>query len=283
MTSVINVKHLAKEERNQLKEKIQSYIQIGQEAPTLATILVGDDPGSKYYLDMQKRALENLGGTFLKIALSEEISMEDLLQVIKDLNGDDKVHGIMVLLPLPKHLSFDPVSMAIDPKKDVDGVNPVNIGLVASTNHGMVPCTPLSVVTILKEVLKDLTGKNVVILGRSNIVGKPLAQLLLRENATVTICHSKTKDLKMVANKAEILVSAMGRPHMIDESYVLEGATVIDVGTSEKDGVITGDLDFESVKNKAQYLTPVPGGVGTLTTTLLMKNLLECYENSIKK
>lgn len=283
MGEIINVKEMAKKEKDILKEKIQSYIQKGQKAPTLATILVGEDPGSKYYLDMQKRALENLGGTFLKIILTEVISQEDLLQVIKDINADDQVHGMMVLLPLPSHLSADQVSMAMDPKKDVDGVHPLNIGLVASTNKGMAPCTPLSVVSILKETHDDLAGKDVVILGRSNIVGKPLIQLLLRENATVTVCHSKTKDLQDMASTAEILISAMGRPHMVDGAYIKEGATVIDVGTSEKDGKIVGDLDFESVRAKAKFVTQVPGGVGTLTTTILMRNLLTCYENNLNK
>lgn len=281
MGEIINVKEISSREKQILKDKIASHSQKGQRVPTLATILVGDDPGSAYYLNMQKKSLESLGGTFLKITLSKDISQSDLLQVIKDLNADDQVHGIMVLLPLPNHLSFREISFAIDPKKDVDGVNPLNIGLVASTKEGMAPCTPKSVVTILKETLHDLEGKKVVILGRSNIVGKPLVQLLLRENATVTVCHSKTKNLSKMASSAEILISAMGRPHMVDETFVAEGATVIDVGTSEKDGKIVGDLEFESVEGKAKYVTKVPGGVGTLTTTILMKNLLECYENSL--
>ncbi len=281
MGEVINVKEMAKKEKILLKEKFLFYTQNGYDTPTLATILIGDDAGSKYYLDMQKKVLENLGGTFLKIILSEEITEEDLLQVIRDLNEDDQVHGIMVLLPLPAQLSFEQVSRTIAPEKDVDGVHPLNVGLLASTRQGMAPCTPLSVVAILKETLGELKGKNAVILGRSNIVGKPLFQLLLREDVTVTLCHSRTKDLKQVASRGEILISAMGKPKMIDESYVKEGATVIDVGTSELEGVITGDLDFSLVKDKAKYITQVPGGVGTITTTILMKNLLKCYEESM--
>ena len=278
MGEVINVKDLAKKEKIALKEKFLFYTQQGFDAPTLATILIGEDPGSIYYMDMQKKVLENLGGTFLKMILSDQITEDELLQVIKELNDDDQVHGIMVLLPLPSHLSFEIIAQALDPKKDVDGVHPLNVGLLASTKKGMAPCTPLSVMTILKETLGELTGKNVVILGRSNIVGKPLFQLLLRENMTVTLCHSKTRNLKGISSDAEIVISAMGRPKMVDSTYIQEGATVIDVGTSELDGVITGDLDFSSVMEKAKYVTKVPGGVGTITTTLLMKNLLTCYE-----
>ncbi len=283
MGQVINVKKMANKLKIELKDKFLFYTQNGHDAPTLATILMGEDAGSIYYMDMQKKVLENLGGTFLKIILSKDISEEDLLQVITDLNEDDQVHGIMVLLPLPSHLSFDKVSRTIAPEKDVDGVHPLNVGLLASTQQGMAPCTPLSVMAILKETLGDLKGKNAVILGRSNIVGKPLFQLLLREDVTVTLCHSKTQDLKRVTSSGEILISAMGRPKMVDDSYVQPGATVIDVGTSELDGVITGDLDFSLVKEKADYLTQVPGGVGTITTTILMKNLLICYEDSLSR
>ncbi len=282
MGEVINVKDMAKKEKAALKDKFLFYTQNGHQAPTLATILVGEDPGSKYYLDMQKKVLENLGGTFLKIMLSEDITEKDLIQVIKDLNEDDQVHGIMVLLPLPKSISFDQAAKAMDPRKDVDGVHPLNVGLLASTRQGIAPCTPLSVVTILKETLGTLSGRNAVILGRSNIVGKPLLQLLLREDMTVTICHSRTKDLKQVTSLGDILISAIGRPNMIDGSYVKDGATVIDVGTSELDGEITGDLDLASVVDKAAYVTKVPGGVGTITTTILMRNLLKCYEDILE-
>lgn len=260
-----------------------TYKADGKPVPTLATVLVGEDPGSVYYLEMQKKNLEALGGTMLKITLAEDTSEEDLLSMIGELNGDDKVHGIMVLFPLPKHINEERVAESISKDKDVDGVNPINIGLLASTSGGVAPCTPSSVVEILKHIHGELKGKHAVIIGRSNIVGKPLIQLLLREHMTVTVCHSRTSNLPMMARSGEILISAIGRPLMIDEKYVSEGATVIDVGTSELDGKIVGDCDLESVLQKAAYATKVPGGVGTLTTTILMRTLLDLYDESFRK
>lgn len=283
MSEIINVSGIAKIEKEKLKNRILNYKTNGRPVPTLATVLVGEDPGSVYYLEMQKRNLEALGGTMLKITFPKDTSEEDLLSMIGELNEDDKVHGIMVLFPLPKHISEEKVSERISKDKDVDGVNPINIGLLASTSGGVAPCTPSSVVEILKHTLGDLKGKHAVIIGRSNIVGKPLIQLLLREHTTVTVCHSRTKDLPAVARTAEILISAMGRPLMINESYVAEGATVIDVGTSELNGTIVGDCDLESVMKKAAFVTKVPGGVGTLTTTILMRTLLDLYDKSVGK
>lgn len=280
MSEIINVSAIAKAEKEKIRERIESFRSQGKATPTLATVLVGEDPGSVYYMDMQKKTLEALGGTMLKITLSEETSQEELLSAIGDLNEDDKVHGIMVLFPLPRHLDQDQVAMKIAPHKDVDGVNPMNIGLLASTAGGIAPCTPSSVVEILKDTLGELKGMNAVIVGRSNIVGKPLIQLLLREHMTVTVCHSRTKDLKSVARSGEILITAMGRPQMINEEYVGDGAVVIDVGTSELDGKIVGDCDLSSVMKRARLVTKVPGGVGTLTTTILMRTLVDLYEKS---
>lgn len=280
MSEIINVSAIAKTEKEKIRERIESFRSQGKATPTLATVLVGEDPGSVYYMDMQKKTLEALGGTMLKITLSEETSQEELLSAIGDLNEDDKVHGIMVLFPLPRHLDQDQVAMKIAPHKDVDGVNPMNIGLLASTAGGIAPCTPSSVVEILKDTLGELKGMNAVIVGRSNIVGKPLVQLLLREHMTVTVCHSRTKDLKSVARSGEILITAMGRPQMINEEYVGDGAVVIDVGTSELDGKIVGDCDLSSVMKRARLVTKVPGGVGTLTTTILMRTLVDLYEKS---
>ncbi|WP_312458609.1 bifunctional 5,10-methylenetetrahydrofolate dehydrogenase/5,10-methenyltetrahydrofolate cyclohydrolase [Proteiniclasticum sp.] len=283
MAEIINVSAIAKTEKEKLKNRILTYKADGKPVPTLATVLVGEDPGSVYYLEMQKKNLEALGGTMLKITLAEDTSEEDLLSMIGELNGDDKVHGIMVLFPLPKHINEERVAESISKDKDVDGVNPINIGLLASTSGGVAPCTPSSVVEILKHIHGELKGKHAVIIGRSNIVGKPLIQLLLREHMTVTVCHSRTSNLPMMARSGEILISAIGRPLMIDEKYVSEGATVIDVGTSELDGKIVGDCDLESVLQKAAYATKVPGGVGTLTTTILMRTLLELYDESFRK
>lgn len=283
MAEIINVSAIAKTEKEKLKSRILAYKAEGKPVPTLATVLVGEDPGSVYYLEMQKKNLEALGGTMLKITLAEDTSEEDLLSMIGELNGDDKVHGIMVLFPLPKHINEERVAESISKDKDVDGVNPINIGLLASTSGGVAPCTPSSVVEILKHTRGELKGKHAVIIGRSNIVGKPLIQLLLREHMTVTVCHSRTSNLPMMASSGEILISAMGRPLMIDEKYVSEGATVIDVGTSELDGKIVGDCDLESVQQKAAYVTKVPGGVGTLTTTILIRTLLNLYDESFRK
>lgn len=283
MAEIINVSAIAKTEKEKLKNRILTYKADGKPVPTLATVLVGEDPGSVYYLEMQKKNLEALGGTMLKITLAEDTSEEDLLSMIGELNGDDKVHGIMVLFPLPKHINEERVAESISKDKDVDGVNPINIGLLASTSGGVAPCTPSSVVEILKHIHGELKGKHAVIIGRSNIVGKPLIQLLLREHMTVTVCHSRTSNLSMMARSGEILISAIGRPLMIDEKYVSEGATVIDVGTSELDGKIVGDCDLESVLQKAAYATKVPGGVGTLTTTILMRTLLDLYDESFRK
>lgn len=283
MAEIINVSAIAKTEKEKLKNRILTYKADGKPVPTLATVLVGEDPGSVYYLEMQKKNLEALGGTMLKITLAEDTSEEDLLSMIGELNGDDKVHGIMVLFPLPKHINEERAAESISKDKDVDGVNPINIGLLASTSGGVAPCTPSSVVEILKHIHGELKGKHAVIIGRSNIVGKPLIQLLLREHMTVTVCHSRTSNLPMMARSGEILISAIGRPLMIDEKYVSEGATVIDVGTSELDGKIVGDCDLESVLQKAAYATKVPGGVGTLTTTILMRTLLDLYDESFRK
>jgi len=280
MSEIINVSAIAKVEKDKIRKRIEGYRAEGKATPTLASVIVGEDPGSVYYIDMQKKVLESLGGTMLKITLSHDISEEELLSTIAELNEDDKVHGIMVLFPLPKHIREDNVAMKISPSKDVDGVNPINIGLLASSSGGIAPCTPSSVVEILKNTLGKLEGIDAVIIGRSNIVGKPLIQLLLRENMTVTVCHSRTRDLKAVAASGTVLISAMGRPRMITKEYVGEDAVVIDVGTSELDGQIVGDCDLESVMQKAKLVTKVPGGVGTLTTTILMRTLVDLYEKS---
>lgn len=275
MAEIINVKAIAKELRENLKLSVDEMRREGGEVPTLATILVGSDPGSIYYMESQKKACEAVGAAMVGITMPEDTEQEELLGTIKDLNEDSSIHGIMMLFPLPKGMDELTVASAITPKKDVDGVNPVNIGLVASSPMGMAPCTPESVMEILKHSMGELKGLHAVIIGRSNIVGKPLLQLLLREHMTVTICHSRTRDLKAVTRLGDVVIAAVGRPLMIDGSYIREGAVVIDVGTSELEGRITGDVDLASVMEKASKVTTVPGGVGTLTTTLLMRNLIE--------
>jgi methylenetetrahydrofolate dehydrogenase (NADP+)/methenyltetrahydrofolate cyclohydrolase len=281
VTEIIDVKSIAQRVREDLKARIASLRDSGKGIPTLATILVGNDPGSEYYMASQKKACDSIGAEMLKLVLPEDTAEEELLRTIRDLNDDGSVHGIMVLLPLPEGISEGKVAMAIDPSKDVDGVNPVNIGLVASTPGGVAPCTPESVLEILKANLKELKGLHAVIVGRSNIVGKPLVQLLLREHMTVTVCHSRTKGLKEVTRSGDVVVAAVGKPLMIDDSYIREGAVVIDVGTSEFEGRITGDVDLARVTGKASMATKVPGGVGILTTVLLMRNLVECAEKVV--
>ncbi|MBP1920773.1 bifunctional 5,10-methylenetetrahydrofolate dehydrogenase/5,10-methenyltetrahydrofolate cyclohydrolase [Youngiibacter multivorans] len=281
MTEIIDVKSIAQRVREDLKARVVSLRDSGKGIPTLATILVGNDPGSEYYMASQKKACDSIGAEMLKMVLPEDTAEDELLRTIRDLNDDGSVHGIMVLFPLPKGISEGKVAMAIDPSKDVDGVNPVNIGLVASTSGGVAPCTPESVLEILKASLRELKGMHAVIIGRSNIVGKPLIQLLLREHMTVTVCHSRTKDLREVAKSGDVVVAAVGKPLMIDDSYIREGAVVIDVGTSEFEGRITGDVDLAKVTGKASKATKVPGGVGMLTTVLLMRNLVDCAEKVI--
>ena len=281
MTEIIDVKSIAQRVREDLKARVGRLRESGKGIPTLATILVGNDPGSEYYMASQKKACDSIGAEMLKMVLPEDTAEDELLRTIKDLNDDGSVHGIMVLLPLPKGISEGKVAMAIDPSKDVDGVNPVNIGLVASTSGGVAPCTPESVLEILKASLTELKGMHAVIIGRSNIVGKPLIQLLLREHMTVTVCHSRTGDLREVAKTGDVVVAAVGKPLMIDDSYIREGAVVIDVGTSEFEGRITGDVDLAKVTGKASMATKVPGGVGMLTTVLLMRNLVECAEKVV--
>lgn len=275
MGNIINVKEMAAKYKEEIKAYTEECATSGKAIPTLATVLVGEDDGSKYYLQAQTKVAKNLGLGKVNITLPEDISEEELLASIQELNDDPNVHGIMVLFPLPKHLDAKKISNAIAPEKDIDGVNPVNAGKLFMGDDTFEPNTAKSAYTIIKEVLGDITGKNVVIVGRSNIVGKPLAMMLLKDNATVTMAHSKTKELAKVTKAADIVVTAVGRPQMFDESYFSPNQTVIDVGTSEKEGKITGDVLTENVKEVVENITSVPGGVGAITTTLLMDNVIK--------
>ena len=246
-----------------IKGQIKSYteeLKASGKSLKISSILVGDDGGSVYYQNFQ-------------IKLDESISEENLKLKIEELNKDDSVNGIMLLLPLPKHIDERAVTNLIDADKDLDCLSEVSVGRFYKGEKCFMPCTPNSVITLLKAYNIEIEGKEVVIIGRSNIVGKPLFQMFLNENATVTVCHSRTKNLKEVCKRADILVVAIGRANFIDSSYVREGAVVIDVGTSEVNGKITGDVNFDDVYEKASLITPVPGGVGSLTTTLLLKNV----------
>lgn len=259
-----------------IKRQIKSYteeLKASGKSLKISSILVGDDGGSVYYQNFQEKLANNLGIDFEKIKLDESISEENLKLKIEELNKDDSVNGIMLLLPLPKHIDERSVTNLIDADKDLDCLSEVSVGRFYKGEKCFMPCTPNSVITLLKDYNIEIEGKEVVIIGRSNIVGKPLFQMFLDENATVTVCHSRTKNLKEVCTRADILVVAIGRANFIDSSYVREGAVVIDVGTSEVNGKITGDVNFDDVYEKASLITPVPGGVGSLTTTLLLKNV----------
>ena len=272
MDKILSGKTVAIDIKGQIKNYTEELKASGKSLK-ISSILVGDDGGSVYYQNFQEKLANNLGIDFEKIKLDESISEENLKLKIEELNKDDSVNGIMLLLPLPKHIDERSVTNLIDADKDLDCLSEVSVGRFYKGEKCFMPCTPNSVITLLKAYNIEIEGKEVVIIGRSNIVGKPLFQMFLNENATVTVCHSKTKNLKEVCKRADILVAAIGRANFIDSSYVREGAVVIDVGTSEVNGKITGDVNFDDVYEKASLITPVPGGVGSLTTTLLLKNV----------
>ena len=278
MAQLIDGKRISQEIKDELKEKVASYKAEGKEI-ALAVIQVGNDPASSVYVRNKKRACEYIGIRSLSYELPEETTEEELLALIDKLNGDDSVNGILVQLPVPKHIDDNKIIQAISPKKDVDGFHEQNVGALNVGSKGFVSCTPAGVIQLLKRSSIEIEGKECVVLGRSNIVGKPMAALLLRENGTVTICHSKTKNLKEVAKRADILVAAIGKPMMIDATYVKEGATVIDVGIHrDENNKLCGDVDFASVEPVAGAITPVPGGVGPMTIAMLMYNCVATIE-----
>ncbi len=260
-------------------EDIKKKVDLMPQKPTLAVILVGENPASKVYVASKEKRAKECGFNSRVIKLSDTTTKEDLTNLIVELNNDHKVNAILLQLPLPKHLNEGDFTNLIDPQKDVDGFHPINLGkLMTQTNPYAICCTPFGILKLLKEYGVELTGKNVVIIGRSNIVGKPLAQLLLNENATVTITHSKTKNLSEITKRADILISAVGKKNMVTENMVKEGAVVVDVGIiKDENGKIKGDVDFENVYKKASLITPVPGGVGPMTIATLMENTLQLF------
>lgn len=278
MGKIINGKEVALKVKEDIKNFINDRKEKDLKIPKIASILVGNDGGSIYYMGSQEKVAVSLGAGFLKVTLPENSKNEDVISEIHKLNEDKDVQGIILQLPLPSNFDEKKIIKEISPSKDIDCLTFESQGKLYMGEPKFLPCTPNSVVTLIKSLNRDIAGKNVVVLGRSNIVGKPVAQLLLNENATVTICHSKTKNLREVCKSADILVVAIGRPKFIDETYVNEDAIVIDVGTSSFEGKITGDVDFDKVIDKCKFLTPVPGGVGALTTTLLIKNACEALE-----
>lgn len=279
---VINGKDLSYELKMEMKDEVAILKDKGL-VPHLTVILIGDNPASKSYVNGKKKASAETGISSDVIELPTSITEEKLLATIDELNQDPLVHGILVQLPLPDHINEQHVIEAIDPKKDVDGFHPVNIGRMMTGVDTLLPCTPFGIVTMLKSKNITITGKHAVIIGRSNIVGKPVGQLLLNENATVTYCHSKTKDLKKFTAQADILIVALGKANVITADYLKQGAVVIDVGINRlKDGSLTGDVDFDNVKDKASYITPVPRGVGPMTITMLLQNTIKAAKGLTK-
>ena len=274
----IDGKEIALEIKEEIKEFVNKRKENNLNVPKVASILVGNDGGALFYLNNQEKVATSLGMEFEKVHLNEEVTEEELINKIDKLNNDNTVSGIILQLPLPKHIDEKKVISAISPKKDVDCLTFVNQGKLYMGEDTFMPCTPKSVLTILKSLNINLEGMEVVVIGRSNIVGKPAGALLLKENCTVTMCHSRTKNLREVCKRADILVVAIGKAKFVDESFVKDGAIVIDVGTNSVEGKITGDVDFDKVIDVASFVTPVPGGVGALTTTLLMKNACEAIE-----
>lgn len=271
---VIDGKAISRQIKEECRMKAEEYRKRGVEI-TLAVVQVGSDPASSVYVRNKKRACEECGIHSLSYELPEETSEEELLALIGKLNADDRVNGILVQLPLPKQISEDRIIRAIDVKKDVDGFHPMSAGALCTGQKGFVSCTPAGIIQLLKRSGVTIEGKECVVIGRSNIVGKPAALLLLAENGTVTVCHSRTVNLKEIARRADILVAAVGKPGFITADYVKEGAVVIDVGIHRKEnGKLCGDVDFDGVAPKCSAITPVPGGVGPMTIAMLMSNCI---------
>lgn len=273
---IINGKDLSYEMKMNMKDEVSAMKANDGLTPHLTVVLIGENPASQSYVNGKKKAAAETGISSDVIELPDSVSEKKLLEIIAELNDDTSVHGILVQLPLPGHIGEQHVIEAINPEKDVDGFHPISIGRMMTGADTFLSCTPYGIVTMLKSKNIQISGKHAVVIGRSNIVGKPAGQMLLNENATVTYCHSKTDDLKAFTEKADILIVSTGKAHMITSDYIKEGAAVIDVGINRlDDGSLTGDVDFEQVKNKAAYITPVPKGVGPMTITMLLKNTIK--------
>ena len=275
MAVIIDGKELAKKIRANLKIECEE-LKKGNINSKLAVIMVGEDPASKVYVRNKSKACEDVGIKYEEYLLDSKITQKELIELIEKLNNDKTINGILLQSPIPSNLDVNEAFRTISPQKDVDGFNPVNVGKLVLNQDTFVSCTPYGIMKMFEEYDIDLTGKNVVILGRSNIVGKPLIHCCLNKNATVTSCHSKTQNLAQKAKEADILISAIGKANFVTADMVKENAVVIDVGINRLDnGKITGDVDFESVKEKASYITPVPGGVGPMTIAMLMNNVIK--------
>ncbi|MDQ0883223.1 bifunctional methylenetetrahydrofolate dehydrogenase/methenyltetrahydrofolate cyclohydrolase FolD [Peribacillus sp. V2I11] len=280
---IINGKEIAESVKQEISKEVQQ-LREKNVVPGLAVILVGDNQASQTYVRNKQKACEDLGMHSVLIKKPAELSQEELIQSIAELNQDDSIHGILVQLPLPGHIQEKAIIEAISPEKDVDGFHPINIGRMMTGQDTFLPCTPYGVMVMLEYIDYDLEGKHVVIVGRSNIVGKPAGQLFLNANATVTYCHSRTKDLAYYTKQADVVVAAVGKRDSITSDHIKEGAVVIDVGMNRNDeGKLCGDVAFDEVKNKASYITPVPKGVGPMTITMLMKNTVKSAQKALEQ
>jgi bifunctional protein folD len=282
MTEIIDGKGLAKKIRENLKKDVDELRKEGI-IPKFAVILVGEDPASKIYVRNKNKACVEIGIEYEEHVLKQDTTMEELLRLIDKLNKDKSINGILLQSPLPQHLDINEALKQIDYKKDVDGFNPVNVGKLSLGQDCFVSCTPYGIIKMLEEYKIPIEGKNAVIIGRSNIVGKPLIQCLLSKNATVTVCHSKTQNIEEITKNSDIIIAAMGKPKFLKGNMVKQGATVIDVGINRmENGKIVGDVDFEEVSKKTSYITPVPGGVGPMTIAMLMNNIVKATKEQNK-
>ena len=276
MSIIIDGTKIAQDIRRSVREETLAFTEKTGVVPGLAVVLAGDDPASKVYVGRKAKACAEVGFLSREYKLPADVGEAELLALIRDLNNDRQIHGILVQLPLPKHIAADKIIAAIDPNKDVDGFHPANVGRLVTGSPLFVPCTPRGIMELIARTGISLSGKDAVVIGRSNIVGKPMAFLLLAQNATVTMCHSKTRDLPAAARRADVLIAAIGKPRMITADMVKEGAAVIDVGVNRlENGKLAGDVAFDEVAPKTSAITPVPGGVGPMTIAMLMKNTLD--------
>lgn len=283
MATIINGKEVSAALRERIRSATERLVQETGVRPGLAVILVGEDPASQVYVKNKKKGCDQVGFLSREYLLPENATQEELFSLIDELNADPEIHGILVQLPVPRHIDGAEVIRRIDPKKDVDAFSAENVGKIMIGDFDFVPCTPAGIMELLEAYDIDPAGKRAVVIGRSNIVGKPMAMLLLHKNATVTVCHSRTVGLAEICREADLLVAAVGKPHFVTEDMVKEGAVVIDVGIHRTENGLCGDVDFDRVKEKASFITPVPGGVGPMTITLLLKNTLTAARNAAEK
>ena len=275
MAEIIDGKELAKKVRKELKKEVELLKEKGIN-PKLAVIMVGNDPGSTVYVRNKSKACEKVGIEFEEFLFDEKTEEKELLDLIDKLNEDDSIHGILLQCPVPKHIDVNKAFRRISPNKDVDGFNPINVGNLTIGEDAFISCTPYGVVKMFEEYNIETEGKRAVILGRSNIVGKPMIQCMLNKNSTVTVCHSRTQNIGEVIKEADIVIAAIGKPNFVKADMVKDGAVVIDVGINRlEDGTITGDVDYENVAEKASFITPVPGGVGPMTIAMLLNNVVK--------